>query len=308
MIIESIKEGFSLANRNAQLVFLRLAVTFINLFSLIVFLGVPLLAAIAFLGFDLAYAREILPALAKDPLQFISRYLGLVALMALSLLLYLTFTSVLYIYTLSGTLGIIKKAAVNLQFTFRMSYFFKEANSNFSRLFWLLALLSLIFGAVIAIVALFGGVLSLSLHTFAGAGSFVEVFFGSFVMMSVVVIGVVVILTGMLLGVFSMLASVIEGSGPLDSVKKGFQFMKKKPESLLLFITLFAAVAMLNLGLIFIKLPVTVIPFAGPFLHILISIIGAVVQSYMAVVLWSSLMTYYIKGVGYPVYRAGYEI
>jgi hypothetical protein len=308
MIIESIKEGVSLANRNVQLVFIRLAVTFINLFSLIVFLGVPLVAAIAFLGFDLAYAREIIPALAKDPLQFVSRYLAIVALMALSLILFLTFTSVLYLYTLSGTLGILKKSAVNLQYTFRMSYFFKEANSNFSRLFWLLSLLSLVFGALIIIVAIFGGVLSLSFHTFAGADTFVEVFFGSFVMLSVVVIATVVLLTGMLLTLFSMLASVIEGSGALESVKKAFQFMKKKPESLLLFITLFVAVAVLNFGLVFIKIPLSVVPFAGPFLHILLSIMGAVVQSYIAIVLWSSLMTYYIKATEYPVYRAGYEI
>ena len=89
MIIETIKDGFKLANRNLQLVIIRIIVTFINLAGLIVFLALPVLVAIAFLGFDIDQATDMLPSMLDNPFDIVSRYLGLVFLLLAAVMLYI---------------------------------------------------------------------------------------------------------------------------------------------------------------------------------------------------------------------------
>ncbi len=135
MMIECIKEGFHLANRNYQLVFLRIIVVIINFISLLFFLGLPIIVAVAYMGFDLSHAVDLLPDLMENPFDLLSKYLGLVFLIGISFIFYLTFVSTIILYSLGGTLGVLRNSAVNIQYRFSLSSFFKEANNIFSRAF-----------------------------------------------------------------------------------------------------------------------------------------------------------------------------
>src|SRR4030066_1786878 len=111
MITECFKEGFYLANKNYQLVFLRIIVIIINFLSLLFSLGMPIIAAVAYMGFDLSHAVDLLPNLMENPFNFLSKYLGLIFLIGISFIFYLMLASTIILYSLGGTLGVLRNAA-----------------------------------------------------------------------------------------------------------------------------------------------------------------------------------------------------
>ncbi|GBD97143.1 MAG TPA: hypothetical protein ENG83_15810 [Nitrospirae bacterium] len=304
MIIESIKEGFKLANNNLQLVLMRIAVTIINLIVLFIFIGLPVIAAIAYLGFDLAQAKDLLPFLVKNPFEFISKYLALMFIIGTSFVFYLIFTSTLFLYALGGTLGVLKNSAVNIQYKFSISSFFKEANINFSRLF---RLVSLLLSGVIVLFLLFivsGVIVAVVMQAVTEAGSALEMFFSSFAMLTIVIFSIIIVAAGFIFAVYSMIALVIEGKGVMDSIRSAFDFLKKMPQALLFYVILFIGIIAVNVIFYGIQLSFSVVPVMTPLIYLL----NVFFQNYLAIVLWSSLIVYYIKGTDYPVYYAGYEI
>ncbi|RJQ19733.1 MAG: hypothetical protein C4560_05940 [Nitrospiraceae bacterium] len=304
MIMECIKGGFDLANRNLQLVIVRLITAAINLISLLVFLGVPLMAAAAYLGFDLARAEDFLPHLIREPSAFLSRYLGLVFLIGISFVFYLVFSSVIILYSLGGALGVLRNSALDALYKFSLSSFFSEANRNFSRLFRLVFVMSVFFMLLAFVLIVTGGIASALLNAFQEGTSFLEVFLGSFIMMSIMVFGAMIFAVYLMLIVYSMIVSVTEGKGAADSVKRAFNFLKEKPRAFLLFIVLFAGVAVLNLLLFALRAPFGLVPFVG----IMMTLMIAVFQNYFAVVMWSALTACYIRWTKHPLHSATYEI
>ncbi len=304
MIIETIKDGFRLANRNLQLIVVRIIVTLINLASLAVFLGLPVLVAIAFLGFDLAQAKDLLPSIIDNPFEIVSRYLGLVFLLVAALISYLIFSSMLLLYSFSGVIGVLRSSAVNTQFTFSVSSFFQEAGRNFFRLFRLLSLVLLIILAFITFTLIAGGVFVAVMKSVSGTETNIEVFFSSFMTIFITIISIAVILVSIIFAVFSMVISVVTMEGARASMSKAYSFIKDKPQSLLFCTILFLGIITANALFFSLQIPIQFMPFIMPLVYLL----NALGQSYLIIVMWSSLLMYYIKTVNYPVYAAGYEI
>ena len=304
MIIESIKKGFKLANKNLELVLLRIAVTIINLIVLFIFLGLPVIAAIAYLGFDLAQAKDLFPFIVKSPFEFISKYLTLMFIIGISFVFYLIFTSTLFLYTMGGTLGVLKNSAADIQYKFSMASFFKEANINFSRLF---RLVSLLLSGVIALFLLFivsGVIVAVIMQAVTETGSAFEMFFNSFAMLTIVIFSVIIVVAGFIFSVYSIIALVIEGKGAMESIRRASAFLKKNPQAFLFYVILFTGIIAANV--IFYSIQLSFI--AAPVMTPLIYLLNVFFQNYLTIVLWNSLIVYYIKGTDYPVYYSGYEI
>jgi hypothetical protein len=308
MILECIKEGFALANKNLQLVFVRIVVTIINLVSFFISLGIPLVFAIIYMGFDLAHAKDLLPFLTENPVEFVSRYMGLVFLVGSSLVFYLTFVSILFLYSLGGTLGVLRASAVNIQYKFSLSSFFKEANRNFVRLFWIILLVSL--GSVVLFTSftISGGIIAAIIQALAGGGGILELFFSSFIMVSVIILSIIFFVACLMFTGYSMVVSVMNGKGAVDCIKKTFDFLKQKPEAFLFYFILFAGSIIANSIFFVLKMPFNMVPVLGPVMNIVLTLFSALFQSYLALVIWSSLIMYYVRGTNYPVYSAEYEI
>jgi len=304
MIRECVREGFYLANKNIQLVVICVVVSVIHLISLVVFLGLPVIAAILYLGFDLAQAKDMFPFLATNPFDFISQYLGLIALMLISFLLYLSFSSLLFLYALSGTLGVLKWSAVNVQYSFSLSSFFKEAGINFSRILWLISLVLLVMTVVCIGVIITGGLAAAHANTMMETGSTVELFFSSFVFLSMVIFSILVLLAGLVFGVYSLVVLVTEQEGVLDSIGRTFNFLRQTPGAFLYYLILIAGFIAVYAVFYGLQIFLSVVPFIWPLAYTL----SVLFQSYLAMVLWSSLIVYYVKSTNYPVYTPAYEI
>jgi hypothetical protein len=304
MIIETIKDGFRLANRNLQLVVVRIIVTIINFAGLIVFLGLPVLVAIAFLGFDIAQAQDLLPSFMDNPIDVISRYLGLIFLIGAALILYVFFSSMLILYSYSGMMGVLRSSAVDTQFKFKVSIYFKEAGRNFFRLFRVLSLVLFISLTLIIATLVIGGICAAIMKSVSGAETTMEVFLNSFVSIFIIIVTIVIILASIIFTVFSLVISVVTMEGALACVSRAYNFIKEKPQSLLFCMILFAGIITVNAVFFTLQVPMQFMPFLMPLVYLL----NALGQSYLIIVMWSALIMYYMKSANYPVYSAGYEI
>lgn len=304
MIRECIREGFKLANKNVQLVIISTAVSIINLLSFFVILGLPVIAALVYLGFDLAHARDMLPSILSDPSGLIANYLGAIFLVLMSFLLYLAFTSFLSLYAMGGTIGILKDSAINMHYEFTMASFFREAKINLSRLIGLITLVML---GVIGLFILFvmaGGIAAGVINTVTESRSVMEIFFSSFALLSIVVFSILVVFAGFAFGVYSVVVLVTDGKGVMDSVGSTYDFLKRSPEALLYYLVLIVGFVAANAVFYGIQIAVSVIPLFMP----LVYIINTVFQSYLAIALWSFLIVYYLKKSDYSGRHAAYEI
>jgi len=308
MFTECIKEGFRLVNRNLQLVFLRIAVNIINLTGLFIFLGIPVIAAVALLGFDLAQAKDLVPMLARNPFEVLSRYLGLALIVGTAFIFYLLCASLFILYALGGIIGVLKNAAVNVQYRFSLSSFFREAGMNFSRLFWLMSLLLLIFLMLLIVLVFSGGIIVAVQQIFAGAEGSIEIFFNSFIALSVVILGAIIFIAYFIFCVYSIAASVVEECGPMDSIKRSINFLLRKPGAFLFYMLLIIGLITVNLVFYGAQLSFHMIPVLGSFMSIFAYLISAFFQSYLLIGVWGSVLVYYLKGSGHPVYSASYEI
>jgi hypothetical protein len=304
MIRECIREGFKLANKNVQLVIISTVVSVINLVSFFVILGLPVIAVLVYLGFDLAQARGMLPSILKDPSELVTNYLGVIFLLVTSFVLYLAFTSVLYVYALGGTLGVLKDSAVNIQYEFSLASFFKEAKINLSRLMGLITIVMLGVLVLFIIFMITGGIAAGVINAVTKSKGLLEIFFSSFTLLSLIVFSLVVVFAGLVFGVYSLVVLVTDGKGVMDSIGRTFDFLKQTPEALLFYLILIVGFIAANAVFYGIQIAVSVVPLFVP----LVYIINTVFQSYMAIVVWSFLIVYYVKKSNYHTRHAAYEI
>ena len=308
MMTESIREGFSLANRNLQLVLIRIMLTVINLTGFFIFLVVPMIVAVAYLGFDMAHMRELMPFFLHNPFEIISKYLVLIFLTVIALIIYLMVSTLLFLYILAGILGMLRNSAVYIQYRFSTSSFFKEANRGLSGLIRLVFILLSVFVLIFIAFIVSGGTAAAAMQAFSGQGTSLEVFFSSFIMMSVMVFSAIILMAVIMFCVYSMVVLSVERKGAVDSVKKTFDFLKERPGAFLFYMVLFAGVIAANLMFFLLKIPFSLMPDIAPFIGVLISLLNVFFQSYIAIVVWSSLIVYYVKCTNYPMYSVTYDI
>lgn len=290
MIIECIKEGFNITNRNWQLILVRIITAVINIAALLIFLGLPLLVALMYLGIDIASAKDILPSLIDDPSQFFAKYLGLLFVFIAAALFFLTFASLLSLYTLSGTIGVLKTASLNASYRFSMSSFFNEANKHFSRLFWLLSLLLLGIILLLAAFLLFGVIGAAVVHSLALSQSTLLVFLSTFIILSGITFGSIILFAAFVFMIYCTIVSVVEEHGSSETIKRTFYFLKEMPSAFMLYFILLVGLISANAVLI----PLN-------WMTVIFSLIGALLQSYLIIIFWSALIVSYVKWRSNPV-------
>lgn len=293
MIIECIKEGFNITNRNWQLILVRIITAVINIAALLILLGVPILVALLYLGIDIASAKDMFPSMIDNPSQFVAKYLGLLFVFLAAILFFLTFASLLSLYTLSGTIGVLKTACLNASYRFSLSSFFNEANKHFSRLFWLLSLLLLGITLLLFAFLLFGLIGVAVVHSLAVSQSTLLVFLSTFIILSGITFGSLILFAALVFMFYSTIVSVVEEQGSSDSIKRTFYFLKKMPMAFMLYFILFIGLIVANAVL----MPLS-------WMTVLFSLVGALLQSYLMIVFWSALIVSYVKWRDNPIQGA----
>ncbi len=302
MIFECIKEGFALTNKNLQVTVIRVVAAIISLIALVFCFAIPLIGAILYLGLDIASAQDLWPILQGDPSTFIARYLGIITLFGISIICYLTFVSVLFIYVLGGSVGVLRNAAANLNYTFSLSSFFREAGQNYGRLCRMITLVGIALLALLIALLIISVIIMAVVNFISGSIAFLAMYLKSFLVVALIIIGAITFIASFVFSAYAVVICVIERVGAVDSIKKTVSFLIDRPVALLYCIFLFAGAVVLNVLLFTVRVPVGFVPLLGPLFSFVLSIMSVLVQSYISVAVWASLIIYYMKCMNYPAY------
>ena len=194
------------------------------------------------------------------------------------------------LYLLSGTLGVLKSSAVDEGCRFSLSRFFTEAGRNFTGFLWLLSTLMAGFMAVMIVFAVIGGTGFAVIKSLGDTGISFQVFLKSFITLSYIIVGVLSLFAAIVFAAYSITVSIVEGTGTMVSIRTAYYFLLGRPGAFLFYMILLAGLLAANVVFI----PFSIIPLAAP-------LINTVLQSYLSIVLWSSLLVYYMKNRGNTV-------
>lgn len=293
MIIKSIKKGFSLANKNWPLVPIELTATILIAASLFFFALVSVVALVAILGLDIAHIKELLLGILKYPEGLISKYLTLIFLFLILFTIHLTVVSCLLLYCFGGKLGVLRNSAADAQYKFRLSSFFREAKKLFFPYLWLFSIMLPV--VLLTVIFIFIGFGIYFVFIYNQQGSMASIFFASFLSLLFVFMGIGGTLGSLL---FSSYAAVILADGKMgiiSSFKETFSFIKNKPASIVFFIEIFSAWAVMSVVLALINQMFLMILSAGILISIFFLFMAGAVSSYLGIVLWSSFIVYYLN-------------
>lgn len=308
MFMESIKEGFRLTHRNSQLVYIRMALGLINIIGFFLIVGGPAAAAAKSIGMDLSNASGLFNTLLKDPFDILSKYLVLLLIIFVAFIVYLIFSSLLHLYVLSGTLGVLKNSVTDMRYSFSFSSFLSESGKHFFPLMWLM---SVTFMGLFLVLTVF---LILSIIGFdirepvSGAGSFINVFVSSFINLAFVVFGSIISLAAFVFVVYSMAVSVIEGSGVMNSLRKTSIFLKDRPSAFIYYFVLFFGIFAVNVLILLFEVPMGMASDGRLLMTLMAAFTGIAIQSYLMVALWSCLIVFYVKATNLIVHQPAYDI
>ena len=122
-----------------------------------------------------------------------------------------------------------------------------------------------------------------------------SIFFASFLALLFVFLGIAGALGSL---IFSSYAAVILADGKtgiISSFKETFIFIKDKPSSILFFIGIFSALAVICAVLAIINQIFLLISAAGVLMTIPFLFVAGAVSSYLRLVMWSSFIAYYLN-------------
>jgi hypothetical protein len=294
-ISEALKEGFSVINRNWQLVLVNLAFSVLSLILLGVMVVLPLVFISVLKGLDLMMLRDIHSLedlLSSAPASVVS----VLTVFFIYILVILTAG----FYILAGALGVILRSVEDPTQRFSLKGFFQEAN----RLFWPVLGYSALIGLVGIGVLIGGGIL-------AGAFSILTVYIKNLSqVVAAVIASMVCIITvvASVVGFFVFLTLTVYGTvavctGPyrgFSALKEAKNFLIAYPQAFWLYLIatgIYCIVAFL-LGLI--GLPFRFIPY-GFVIYFPYQVFVTAVQGYAAYWILAVAVVYYhairIKGV-----------
>jgi hypothetical protein len=296
---EAIKGGFSLINKRWQLVAVQIGMILINCFVLFIMVGIPLVIALILFGLDLTSLvekRELLGML-QNPSYLFTKYLGLMLIIASSILLYILFATTLWLYVYSGTAGMIGRSLLEPSLKFSMSAFFSEANFP---LMWFFLIVSLVFLGIILIIGLFGGGTAALVSIAKSQDSTLALFLGIFFSSVILLISLSMIFVALAVTMYGIAALFFKKEGAIKAFKDAVSFLWNSQHALWLYILLVVCYVLASIIMMFITYPFQIVPVVGTIFSLPLQILSSIVQTYLSLVLTAVIFVYYfdseIKG------------
>lgn len=293
--IATVKEGINTVNKNWQLLFVQLITLGLSGISFFIIVGIPIAIAFILFGLDLTEILRLkdLVSVFRGSAELLNRYFAMALIILFSLIIYLSFILVIWVFMLGGTIGIFTKFILKEIDKFNLKTFFSEGK----HFFLLLAVFSSVIGIVFLAIAFLLGLLV------GGASSIIEAaksyeatfglfisFFCSLVLMSV---GIVLILLTLSAATFGVAHLAFFRSGSLKTIKETLKYLYSKPAAIGFYIVLLLAYMVICFLVILIGAPLTFVPVIGPLLSLPYQLVTYMVQGYLSLVMLACIFHYY---------------
>lgn len=262
--IDIIKKSFKITLKNWQLTVIQFCAMVAIFVGLLIFVGIPLAVAFIAFGIDLSELTKITTMFytMENLFSLAFKYLWIILIFIASVSLYLSIVTVIWVYVLGGSIGVLGKAVKDNAFKFSMKTFFSEAKRLFWRMAWFVSIICLLFTVLIAIIALL--IIAIVSITGMTENSGTPVFFvGIFLTLLAVAIGLLIIHCTMVITLYGQAEIALKDSKAVASIINATRYIYRKPGVLVFCFVLFLAYMAVTFALNFAGLPFSLIPFIG---------------------------------------------
>lgn len=294
---DAIKSGFSLINKNWQLVLIQFGVMIIGCVSFFVFIGIPLAVAFVMFGIDLTEISQMKDLLAtmREPSEIISRYLGLILVLLVSFFVYLLVVASIGIYAFGGSAGLISRIVREHSLRFNLNTFFSDSKRLFFPLVGFTAIIGAIFIVVAFVLGVFGGGAAAIISIAKEYGATLALFLGIFFALLLLCVGLILIVCTIALTLYGTAAIVFKDAGPLRATKETIKYLYRHLSALWLYCIVFGGYILISFLLILFGAPFNLIPIVGTIIAIPYQLFSYIVQSYLGLVILAITFSYYFS-------------
>jgi len=293
--IESIKEGFRVVHRVWQLVLVQLGMIVMSGIGFFVLVGIPLAIAFVLFSIDLTGIADIKDMLLmlKEPSEIISKYFGLVLIVAAGFLMYILVAATFSIYVFGGSVGVIGKALRDKTLKFNIHTFFSEAKRLFVPMLGFTGIVGVVLIAIaFAFGILVGGIVAL-VSFVKSQDSTLALFLSLFFSLTLIIIALVFLLGILSVTMYGTAALSMKGIGPLKSLKEASNYVVKHPKAFWLYSILLGGYIFLSFLVIFLGYSFKLIPVIGTILSFPYQLISYVFQTYVGLSIFATIFSYY---------------
>jgi hypothetical protein len=293
--IATIKEGILTVNKNWQLLFIQLITLALSGLSFFIIVGMPIAIAFILFGLDLTEILRLkdLVSVFRGSAELLNNYFAMALIILCSLLIYLSFILVLWVYSLGGTIGILTKSILNDISKFSLKTFLHEGKNFFFRLSMFSSVIGIVFLAIAFLLGILVGCASSIIDTAksyeAVFGLFISFFF-SMVLMS---IGIVLILLTLSAATYGVAHLAFYQSRSFTALKETVKYLYSKPSAIGFYTVLLLGYIVIGFIVILIGAPLTFIPIVGPLISLPYQLLTYMVQGYLSLVMLASIFHYY---------------
>lgn len=294
-----IKEGIRTVHKNWQLILIQFASMLLSCIGFFTIVGIPIAIAFIMFGLDLTEILRIedLVSALKESAELLSKYFAMAIVVILSLLIYLAFIVVLWIFTISGTIGVLKNNILNAAYKFNLKAFFAEGRNFFLSVFFFSTIIGIAFITLAFMLGLLGGGASTIIEMAKAQEATLALFLGVFFTLVILSIGVFLIMVTLSITTYGIAHLTFHKSKAWKTIKETAKYLYFRPSSMGFYAVLLLGYMMVGFLVILIGSPFTLIPIIGPILSLPYQVITYVIQGYVSLIMLSSIFHYYYKTV-----------
>lgn len=295
--ISVIKEGVRTVHKSWQLVVVQFSSVVLSCVSFFIIVGIPIAIAFIMFGLDLTEILRLKDVVSvfKDSAELLSKYFVMALIIILCLLIYFLFIIVLWIFTISGTIGVLTKNILGGadRFTFRL--FFNEGKRLFLPVFMFSSLISIIFIALTFTLGLLGGGAAAIIEAAKTKEATLALFLGVFFSLVLLSVGIFLILIALSITVYGIANLAFKRLRSMETLKDTVKYLYAMPSSIGFYGLLLFGYMTIGFIVILMGSPLTLIPILGPILSLPYQLVAYVIQAYISLVMLSSVFHFYYK-------------
>ena len=300
--IPIIKQGINTIHRNWQLVLIQFASVILSCISFFVVVGIPIFIAFVMFGLDLTEILRFkdLVSVFKGSAELLQRYFLMAIVIILSFLIYLSFIIILWIFTIGGTIGIIKNSILGETGGFTFRAFLNEGKTLFFPVFLFSSIISMIFLALTFILGLLGGGAAAVIEGAKTYEATLALFLGVFFSLVLLSIGIILILITLSITTYGIANLSFNRHGALDTLKETIRYLYGRPSAIGFYSSLLFGYMVVGFIVILVGSPLALVPVLGPLLSLPYQLVAYAIQGDISLAMLSSVFHYYYNTAYLP--------
>lgn len=291
MLITSFKKGINTINKNWYLIFVQMITMLLTFTAFFLIVGIPIGIAFVIFGLDFTEILRLrnLESLFIGSSDLLNKYFAMALVLFLSLIIYILFVTLLWVFTIGGVAGVIKNHVIEGGTTFLLRMFFREGKQQFFPVLGFSVITGAIFIIVAFILGIGGGFARKIIDSARGQEETLAVFLSIFFMLLLLSIGFFLIIISLSITFYGIAYLVFYKVGGYKAIIETSKYLFHKPSSVGFYVLLMLGYIAVSFILVFVTSPFTLIPIIGAILALPLQILNYSAQSYMSLVIIASM-------------------